>query len=216
MIKNILGSRLAKAALAPATLLSLLLWTALPAEAMQIQKVVSKKGIEAWLVEDHSRPILSLQFAFDGGTVQDPEDKPGVATFVAGMLDEGAGDLSSEAFQNRLEDLAAKFNVNASYDNFTGSFQTLTQNRDKSLKLLRLALTAPRFEPNDVDRIREQIVANLRVEEKDPDKVASLEWHKLAFGFSPLRASHERHARKRRRNLLGRSACLCKAHFRTR
>ena len=49
---------------------------------MQIQKVVSKKGIEAWLVEDHSRPILSLQFAFTGGTVQDPEGKPGVATFV--------------------------------------------------------------------------------------------------------------------------------------
>lgn len=185
MIKEILGSRLAKSALAPATLLSLLLWTALPAEAMQIQKVVSKKGIEAWLVEDHSRPILSLQFAFDGGTVQDPEDKAGVATFVAGMLDEGAGDLSSEAFQNRLEDLAAKFNVSASYDNFTGSFQTLTQNRDESLKLLRMALTSPHFEPNDVDRIREQIVANLRVEEKDPDKVASLEWHKLAFGSHP-------------------------------
>ena len=114
---------------------------------MQIQKVVSKKGIEAWLVEDHSRPILSLQFAFDGGTVQDPDGKPGVATFVSGMLDEGAGDLDSEAFQNRLEDLAAKMTINASYDNVNGSFQTLTQNRDNSFKLLRMALTAPHFAP---------------------------------------------------------------------
>ncbi len=152
---------------------------------MQIQKVVSKKGIEAWLVEDHSRPILSLQFAFKGGAVQDPEGKPGVATFVAGMLDEGAGNLDSEAFQNRLEDLAAKMNITASYDNIAGSFQLLTQNRAESLKLLRLALTAPRFEPQDVERIREQLIASLRVEEKDPDKVASLEWHKLAFGSHP-------------------------------
>ncbi len=136
-------------------------------------------------MEDHSRPILSLQFAFTGGTVQDPEGKPGVATFVAGMLDEGAGDLNSEAYQNRLEDLAAKLSVNASYDHFTGAFQALTQNRDKSLKLLRMALTDPHFKPDDAERIREQLIASLRVDEKDPDKVASLEWHKLAFGSHP-------------------------------
>jgi len=171
--------------IAPAAILSLLLWTALPAGAMQIQKVVSKKGIEAWLVEDHSRPILSLQFGFDGGATQDPEGKPGVATFAAGMLDEGAGDLDSEAFQNRLEDLAAKMTINASYDHVTGSFQTLSENRDESFKLLHMALTSPHFSDKDVERIREQLIATLRVEEKDPDKVASLEWHKLAFGSHP-------------------------------
>jgi zinc protease len=152
---------------------------------MQIQKVVSKKGIEAWLVEDHSRPILSLQYAFAGGSVQDPEGKPGVATFVSGMLDEGAGDLDSEAFQNRLEDLAAKFSVNASFDHISGSFQALTQNRDESLKLLRMALNSPHFNADDAERIREQLVATLRVDEKDPDKVAMVEWHKLAFGAHP-------------------------------
>ncbi len=185
MIRKIIGSRLIQPIMAPAAILSLLLWTVLPAGAMQIQKVVSKKGIEAWLVEDHSRPILSLQFAFTGGTVQDPEGKPGVATFAAGMLDEGAGDLNSEAFQNRLEDLAAKMTINASYDHVSGSFQTLTENRDESFKLLHMALTAPHFAEKDVDRIREQLIASLRVEEKDPDKVASLEWHKLAFGSHP-------------------------------
>ena len=185
MIREFIGSRLIQPIIAPAAVLSLLLWTALPAGAMQIQKVVSKKGIEAWLVEDHSRPILSLQFAFAGGTVQDPEGKPGVATFAAGMLDEGAGDLDSEAFQNRLEDLAAKMTINASYDHVSGSFQTLTENRDKSFKLLRMALTSPHFAEKDVERIREQLIGSLRVDEKDPDKVASLEWHKLAFGSHP-------------------------------
>jgi zinc protease len=185
MTKSILGSRLFKLALAaPAAALSLFLLV-LPANAMKIQKVTSKKGIEAWLVEDHSRPILSMQFSFDGGSVQDPEDKPGVATFVSGMLDEGAGDLDSEAFQNRLEDLAAKMSFNATYDHMTGSLQALTENRAESLKLLHLALTSPHFKLEDADRIREQLVAALRVEEKDPDKVASREWFKLAFGSHP-------------------------------
>src|SRR5258706_1237643 len=186
MTKNIVRRRLSRLIVAaPVAALSLLFWAALPANAMQIQKVTSKKGIEAWLVEDHSRPILSLQFAFNGGATQDPVNKPGVATFVAGMLDEGAGNFDSEAFQNRLEDLAAKMTISASYDHISGSFQTLTENREESLKLLQMALNSPHFSPADVDRIREQLIATLRVEEKDPDKIASNEWFKLAFGSHP-------------------------------
>ncbi len=186
MTNTILGGKLLRLAVAaPIAALSLLLLAALPANAMKIQKVTSKKGIEAWLVEDHSRPILSLQFAFAGGSAQDPDDKPGVATFVSGMLDEGAGNLDSEAFQNRLEDLAAKLSVSASYDHMMVSFQTLTENREEALKLLHMALTSPHFEAGDVERIREQLVANLRVEEKDPNKAASNEWFKLAFGSHP-------------------------------
>ncbi|MGO9171609.1 MAG: M16 family metallopeptidase [Rhodomicrobium sp.] len=186
MTHAILGRKhLSLAVAAPLAALSLLLLAALPANAMKIQKVISKKGIEAWLVEDHSRPILSMQFAFASGSSQDPEGKPGVATFVSGMLDEGAGNLDSEAFQNRLEDLAAKMNVTASQDHMSVSFQTLTQNRGESLKLLQMALTSPHFEAKDAERIREQLIASLRVEEKDPNKTAANEWFKLAFGSHP-------------------------------
>jgi zinc protease len=185
MTQTILGAKLLRLRALPLAALSFLLLAALPANAMKIQKVTGKNGIEAWLVEDHSRPILSLQFAFAGGAAQDPDGKPGVATFVSGMLDEGAGNLDSEAFQNRLEDLAAKMSVNASYDYTTVAFQTLSENRGESLKLLQMALTSPHFKPEDVERIREQIVANLRVEEKDPNKAASNEWFKLAFGSHP-------------------------------
>ncbi len=135
-----------------------------------------------------------MQFAFAGGAAQDPDGKPGVATFVSGMLDEGSGNLNSEAFQNRLEDLAAKFSVSASHDHMTVSFQMLTLNREESLKLLQTAITSPHFEAKDVERIREQIVANLRLEEKDPNKAASNEWFKLAFGHARLWPARERHA----------------------
>lgn len=174
-----------KSLAASALFVSLLFGAVLPASAMQIQKVVSKKGIEAWLVEDHSRPILSLQFAFKGGSTQDPDGKSGVATFVSGMLDEGAGDLDSSGFQKRLEELAAKMSFSANYDNFSGSFQTLTQNREDAIKLLRASLNDPHFDADDANRIREQLLANLRLEEKDPDKVSSIEWYKLAFGAHP-------------------------------
>lgn len=149
---------------------------------MKIQTVKSPGGIEAWLVEEHSVPIIAMHFAFKGGSAQDPAGKEGVANFVTTMLDEGAGDLTDTRFHEMLEELAVKIRFGASHDNFTGSFETLSVNRDAGIDLLRLALTKPRFETTAVDRLRSQLIAGLSFADKDPAKVAGRAWNKAAFG----------------------------------
>ena len=156
-----------------------------PAQAMNIQKVVSPKGIEAWLVEDHTLPIIALQFGFEGGATQDAPGKEGTAHFVSGMLDEGAGDIESERFQERLEELAIDFSFEASRDAFTGGLKTLTKNRDEAFNLLRLALSQPRMDPEAVDRVREQILSSIKMDDEDPEKVSSNAWFKRVFDGHP-------------------------------
>ncbi len=151
------------------------------ASAVDIQRVVSPGGIEAWLVESRQVPLIAMRFGFQGGSTQDPDGKAGLAYFVSGMLDEGAGDLKSQEFQERLEDDAVKLSFDASRDYFTGSLQTLTKNMDKAFELTRLALNEPRFDAEPIQRIRAQILASLAFDKKDPQKVASREWYKLAF-----------------------------------
>ncbi len=73
--------------------LAWLVVTSLPARALEVQRVVSPGGIEAWLVEDHSNPIISLDLAFIGGTALDPAGKEGLAYLVSRLLTEGAGDF---------------------------------------------------------------------------------------------------------------------------
>ncbi len=152
-----------------------------PAQAMKIQSIKSPGGIEAWLVEEHSVPLMAMRFAFEGGNSQDPVGKDGVANFITAMMDEGAGDLKSEAFQEAVEDIAMRMHFEDSKDSLYGSFETLTANRDKSLALLKLALTKPRFDTDAVDRIRQQLLANLAYAEKDPEKVAATAWYETAF-----------------------------------
>ena len=65
--------------------------------------MVSPGGIEAWLVHEPAVPLIAVDFAFTGGAVQDPAGKAGTANLVASLLDEGAGDLNSKAFHDRLE-----------------------------------------------------------------------------------------------------------------
>jgi zinc protease len=159
--------------------------TSTSAQAMNIQKVVSSKGIEAWLVEDHTLPLIALQFGFPGGTSQDHAGKEGLAYFVSGMMDEGAGDIKSAEFQERTEELAIDFSFDASRDAFTGGVKTLSKNREEAFRLLKLALTAPRMDQEAVDRVREQILSSIKMDNEDPEKLASAAWFKLVFDGHP-------------------------------
>lgn len=161
------------------------------AHAMKIQSVKSPGGIEAWLVEEHSVPLMAMRFVFDGGSAQDPAGKAGLANFLAGTLDEGAGEMTSTQFQERLEELAVKLSFDDARDSFYGNFETLTANRGEAVELLRLALTNPRFDADAVERVRKQLLANLAYAAKSPDKVAAKAWSARAFEGHPYGRSSD-------------------------
>ncbi|MEQ8332363.1 pitrilysin family protein [Nisaea sp.] len=155
------------------------------AEAIEIQRVVSPGGIEAWLVEDHKNPIITLSANFEGGAAADPDGKEGLATLTSSVLDEGAGPYDSDAFRRKLEDLVIGLGFSAGRDSFGVSLQTLTENADTAFELLRLAMTEPRFDTEPVERIRSQIVAGLKHSENRPQSIASRVWWQAAFPDHP-------------------------------
>ncbi len=158
---------------------------ATPASAIEIKEVTSPGGIKAWLVEDHTIPLIAMQFSFAGGSAAEPADRQGVTNFLAGMLDEGAGDLDSQAFQMREEDLAMRMSFDAGLDDFSGSFQTLSRNRDASFDLLRLALTEPRFDEGPLEKVRRQILLSIESDAEDPESIAADAWMRTAFPGHP-------------------------------
>jgi zinc protease len=156
-----------------------------PASAMKIQTIKSPGGIDAWLVEEHSVPMMAMRYAFEGGSSQDPVGKEGLANFLTAMLDEGAGDLVSSEFQERMQDISMRMSFEEAKDAFYGNFETLTANRDEAVKLLKLALNKPRFDQDAVERIRAQLIAGLVYAARDPNKVAQEKWYASAFAGHP-------------------------------
>lgn len=164
---------------------SILLCAGVPAHAMAIEKIVSPGGIEAWLVRDTTVPLIAMDFAFRGGANGDPDSKPGVASLVSSLLDEGAGELDAKAFQERLQEWAVQISFRAGRDYFYGSLRTLTENRDRGFDLLRMALTAPRFDADAVERVRGQTLSVLRRETTSPSDIARKNWWSAAFKGHP-------------------------------
>lgn len=159
--------------------------SAQPSFAVKVERVVSPGGIEAWLVRDHSIPITAIEFSFRSGAASDPKDKTGLATMAMSLLDEGAGDLDSQAFQGRLEDLSVRMSFNAGLETLRGSFKTLNRNREEGTTLLRMALNEPRFDPEAIERMRRQITAGLKRKSTDPNVMASRVWRRAVFGEHP-------------------------------
>lgn len=159
-----------------------------PAQAVEIKRVVSPGGIEAWLIEDMKIPVVSVSWSFEGAGAVPPPGKEGLANLAAGTMDEGAGDLDAQAFRARMADIAARLTFAAGREGVSGRLVTLRDARAEAFDLTRLALTKPRFDQEAIDRVRAQILAELRRDAADPNAAARQALNAALFPGHPYGA----------------------------
>lgn len=165
---------------------ALLVAFALPAQAeTAIQEVTSPGGIKAWLVEDHTIPFTALELRFKGGNSLDLPDRRGAVNLMTATLEEGAGAMDAQGFAAARDGLAASFAFSSDIDGVSVSSRFLTANRDAAITLLREALVNPRFDQDAVDRVKGQVLANLRASAEDPGSIASNLLAARSFGDHP-------------------------------
>ena len=168
-----------------ALVLALLLTLPAPARAQAVQAFETPGGIKVWLVEERSIPLVSVRFAFAGGALHDPAGKEGLASLMAALLTEGAGNLDSDAFARRLADEGTQLAISGSRDRITGGLDALAERLPTSLDLLALALAEPSFETSAIERAREQRVAELEAARTEPRRVAFERWWAETFPNDP-------------------------------
>ncbi len=155
------------------------------ADAMEIKEVTSPGGIKAWLVEQHAIPLIAISYEFEGGVAADPAGKNGLAYLTSGLMNEGAGDLDSLAFQKALDERAIRMSFDADRDQFSGAMVTLAEEKAEAFRLLGLALSKPRFDADAVERVRDQVRSIQRSEDDQPRSIAAKAWMKAAFPGHP-------------------------------
>ncbi|MFC0410698.1 M16 family metallopeptidase [Roseomonas elaeocarpi] len=160
---------------------------------LPIREIRSPGGISAWLAEDHSVPVVSLAWGWDGGASLDPEGQEGAAAVAAALLTEGAGDLNAADFQDALRDAGIGLSFHGDRDGFEGGFRALrsppgTAEGDalpEAVRLARLALTAPRFDAEAVERVRARSIAGARQALEGPRGQANRAFWANSFPASP-------------------------------
>ena len=87
--------------------LGALLWAGTVQADVAVKSITSPGGLSAWVLEEPAIPFTALNLMFSGGAALDPADKRGAAFLMTGLLEEGAGDLDSQAFAAEIEALSA-------------------------------------------------------------------------------------------------------------
>ncbi|MGQ0741524.1 MAG: M16 family metallopeptidase [Alphaproteobacteria bacterium] len=182
---DLLARRSLKAIVAAFVLIAGLLSIPSAAFAITVQTVPAPTGMDVWLSEEHSLPMIAVSVSLPAGSAYDPKGKEGLSALTASLLDEGAGDLDAVAFRRALESRAIRFSASAERDYVIVSMQTLSAHRNEAFRLLGLALMRPRFDADAIDRMRSAILASLRSDEEDPSTVAAKAWYRAYFGTHP-------------------------------
>ena len=159
--------------------------TTLSAFAVDIQTVKSDGGITALLVEDYTVPLVAVRFSFKGGTSQDAVGKEGTAHLLTTLLDEGAGDMQSQDFQERLDANGMNYSFNAGRDRFSGGFKTLKSREDDAFELMRMMLNDPRFDADPIERMKASLTNSLQRELTNPGAILSKTLRGKVFSDHP-------------------------------
>ena len=113
-------------------------------------------------------PIISTRIVFPIGASHEASDKKGLVVMAASTMDEGAGDMKSSEFRKQLQDYNIKFSFGAAQDFFSLTMSFMRFDLTKAEELASIALSDPRFDQEQIDLIRNQILATIDQKQHPP------------------------------------------------
>jgi zinc protease len=138
-----------------------------------VQSFTLASGIQVYLVEQHTLPLVSMDLHFDGGAAIDPPGKEGLASVCMAMLTEGTEQLDKLAYAERLADTASSIGGYAGDDSVGLTLSSLARHLDATFALLADTLCAPGFRRPDFDRMIRRRIEGIRQARRSPASVAS-------------------------------------------
>jgi len=146
------------------------------ARALQLATPLSEtlpNGLTLILSERRGLPIVAANLVLRTGSDANPLDKPGLANFVAAMIDEGTSTRSSLQIADEIAQLGASLNTGSTMDASTVSARSLTKNFGKTLDVLADVVLHPSFPAEEIERQRASRLAGLVQQRDNPSQVAA-------------------------------------------
>ncbi|HZI22824.1 MAG TPA: pitrilysin family protein [Gemmatimonadales bacterium] len=147
-----------------------------------VQTTTLPNGLELAVVEMHKVPVVDVQVLLDAGAARDPADAPGLATFTALMLQQGAGARGALEIADEAAFLGAQLNTTATPDLAAATLHVPRRRLEPALDLLADVVLRPTFPDSEVVRQRELRGAQLVQQRDEPVAVANIAFPAIVYG----------------------------------
>lgn len=174
--------------------LTLLMFIAVCARAADVpgvkvpahQRFTLPNGLTVIVVPRKEVPMIAFSGFVRGGSLADPEGKPGVGSLVAGLLDRGAGKRNAYEFADALEGVGGTFSAAAGAEALSFGGQFLARDRALMIELLADALMRPRFDPVEFETWRTREIEFIKAaKDSDPSQIVGIYGRAALFGSHP-------------------------------
>ena len=129
-------------------------------------------GIELLIAPVKRLPLVTIRFVLDVGARQEPRSQAGVATLTAAALAEGTARLDAAALADEFERLGGALSSYATWDATHVRTTVLSSRLRQALSLLSEVVRTPALSPREVDRLKEERLAELLEQKSEPRGLA--------------------------------------------
>jgi zinc protease len=159
-----------------------------PAAAFRFPAFLHRRlasGLDAYVLEEHRTPLVSLRLLLPWSGADDPTDRPGLASFAAGLLEDGTTTRSSKQIAEEIESLGGSLGSGAGWSSSAVSVRVLSRDLDAGLDLLADVALHPAFAEEEVERQRRERLAEWLRRRDQPAALAEETFAAAVYGDSP-------------------------------
>jgi zinc protease len=153
---------------------------------LKIEHWSTKNGVPVYFVAKNEIPIIDIGVLFHAGSAQD-NNSPGIAQFVAQMLDQGTQNLNTDQIANRFEAVGAHYSADTNQDMTVLNLRSLSapQFFNPALNTFSVLLKDATFPEPEINRIKKQMLIALQQEAQTPSAIAAKTFYQALYGLHP-------------------------------
>lgn len=156
-----------------------------------ILRQVLPNGITVLARPNFESPSIVIRGYLPCGAILDPADKSGLAIFLSACLMRGTARKDFYQIYDQIESAGASLSFSASTHNILFSGRALAEDLPMLLELIAEVLRFPEFPENQIEQVRDQLLAGLAIRSQNTQEMAEITFDKAFFGDHPYARDDE-------------------------
>jgi zinc protease len=150
-----------------------------------ITRTVLPNGIVILVRSNFDSPSVVFSGYINTGSIFEPDEKMGLADFTASALMRGTRKRTFQKIYDAIESVGASLGFNGGTHTTGFSGRALEEDLPLLLDLLADSLRHPAFPPEQVEKLRAQLLTALAIRAQDTSDMASMAFDQIVFAGHP-------------------------------
>ncbi len=152
-----------------------------PWEFPAVHHATLGNGIRVSVAPMHRLPMVTVLALVDAGATRDAAGAEGAAMLTATALTEGTARLDGASLTEQCERLGASLDAGADWDSLMAHLAVTPDRLEQAMALLGEVLVSPGFRERDVERLKEERLADLLQQRVEPRGLAAEQFREFLY-----------------------------------